>query len=153
MQTPYGDATQTAVSDYLKDVLPPLPPEIDLAYIVDVLTTRHSITSNGRWRGFSTDPAATYFHEKNSFRPLSTVVQSIIKASGSETAPSFHHNPLRLMSNLLRKRDEEYLPDGYLSLGSARSCQWSDIWAFAELRKEGSESDVTDVRTQFRVQI
>ncbi|KAF7794455.1 hypothetical protein EIP86_005589 [Pleurotus ostreatoroseus] len=146
------NVSNISLDDYLEDVLPPLRPGLNVARIVEALTTpstdveskgARAMSAQGRWRGFPVDPADSYQHEKNVFRHLRTAVLAILRASGSERPPvSLYLNPSCVMSAGQRHHNDEYLPDAYFS--AKPSCGRRDFVAFGELRKSNSNEDVAE---------
>ncbi|KAJ3541551.1 hypothetical protein NM688_g6067 [Phlebia brevispora] len=148
IETPQGNAVQVSLAYFLAAVLPPVQHTSTPGQVVAELldwgynsSKQSPITSKGRWRGFSTDPAKSSCPARDSFRHLPSIVRAIFKAGGSKQTPaSFRLNPARVMDS--RGRHPGYLPDAYLF--TASESRWHNVVVFGELKKHDEDKDVQD---------
>lgn len=133
---------------FVEHFLPSLPPHINLDDIYSTLKTDgptpwRAVTSQGRWRGF----AAERTIKGVAFRKVKFIVNAIAKASATTGAPpplQFCH---RSRKSLRTKRDDDSLPDGYLSAqrNSSAKASWLDVAVSGEYRQGMSSYDEEEV--------
>lgn len=142
LSTTLGFAMVVPVQYFLKHVLPPLHPQIDLDKTLSRLKrgarSHRPITKAGRWRGFSKDPENTEHDRKSSFLNFPKMVNAIAKSgapAGVQPSLKISFNPIQGINSV--DRDERSLPDAYLVTRDteANEVRWGNIGVAGEYDK------------------
>ncbi|KAJ3545073.1 hypothetical protein NM688_g5672 [Phlebia brevispora] len=153
ISTSFGVATVVPTRYFLKHVLPPLHPNIDVDKVL-VKLRRHrkgsqkAITKAGRWWGFAKDPAEVE-RPKTGFSHFPKLVDAIAKCGAPKgTNPSLQvlHNPEPTTYGENRHIDE--LPDAYMVAPSIdrTKVSWADVAVIGEYEKYFPNSAMSSER-------
>ena len=152
--TPVGRAQRVTTSYFLDNVLPPLPSELAVTDILASIRrygkkSQRLITQQGRWRGFSEDPAKDTRDKQNIFVHFAAIIETISRAGAARGQTS----NAKLVQRLVRRAevpeepDETTLPDGCIvPIGSDKET-WEDIAAV------GWYSKAADSAQAFKVSV
>ena len=136
------------------NVLPPVPPTVDLEKLKANLLSKNVVRKNG-WRGFETPPNNFRKKEGLVFQPFVRVFNDVLKSvSRDETLSAvlqMKHSP---DPTPFSKRTNKSRPDAFLELLKRKSVNvdvrnanssWEDISVSMEFKKSDSHRDKHDV--------
>lgn len=160
IKTPFGSSSELPLQAFLDGVLPPLRhglnPEKVLKSLQSGEKSSRIITKQGRWRGFANDPKHSDHSILRTFKPLESVVKSIVKACSQVITvdePTLRFESNHTLVDRSRYNLEE-TPFPHASFLEGPELAWDKIAVCGEYQKErGSEAiqDVSHVRLVYNL--
>lgn len=144
---PIGQAYYVPTKFFLSKVVPRPPADLDLDTVIEG-APRTVVTQHGKLWGYS-DKSPAGARKKgvnNAFASLSRGIHTIVKAVESiRPTIAFYHNKEGRAD--FQQRPTNSLPDAFFIPAAAPAgfVQWSDVAAFGEYRKGGSQDDINEV--------
>lgn len=155
LTTPFDPAYQIPVKCFLDSVLPPLRPGLDVATVVEHLTSHghkrlRPITQANRWRGCPCDPAQSPRAEK-CFHFLGNIVEAIAKAGSSDVVNLtqnffFSRNP-RCINTYANRRGRGFIGMPDACMHRDPNIQFKTMGVVGEYKSTDSEEDRMDVKS------
>lgn len=150
IKTPFGPSSELPLQAFLDGVLPPLRHSLNPEKVLKSLQSGEKssriITEQGRWRGFANDPKHSDHSILRTFKPLESVVKSIVEACSQvitvdKPTLCFESNSTSVAKS--RYHLGETFPHAFFLEGPELS--WHKIAVCGEYRKKEDSESVQDV--------
>lgn len=152
--TPLGKAYQVSTKYFEENLLPPLPPVLDLDAFLDNGAFSNVVTKQGKLWGFTNKtPAGTHRKDVNkAFLYLQRGIRSTVKAKAvvdkTGNAPLVFYNNRASESNI-HQRTKDSLPDAFFlsHVVPGSSASWPSIAAFGEYAIDNTSKSAEEAST------
>jgi hypothetical protein len=143
---------------FKNDILPPLRSSINISDVIARLKQIRVISSKGRWKYFSRDPAYyaklgdNHKLEDRVFQNMAPLINNIVANSGCQEASMFEYLSLPRSPPVSLFDSKCSIPDGYFisvtrNVHNQSRHYWYDIVAPAEYKCTDTQAQLQDVRS------